>query len=98
MELIKREAFSSTNEVKEFLISKMMNGDGSIGGVINQLQGSIAELRFEDLSKGSINLAHVSNQKAVDAVRFTDTGKEYIQIKVYSDADKVIERIREVNE
>ena len=85
-------------EIKNYLTEKLLQGDESVQGAVNHLQGYAGEFQFENLSNGTIKLANSSNQEVVDAMRETENGREFIQIKVYKDPDGVIEKIKEANE
>ena len=95
---IAKGSFQTSTEIKNHLIEQLLKGNKSVQGAVNRLQGYAGEAQFKNLSNGTISLAETPNQKVVDAMRETDNGKEFIQIKIYKEPNKVIEKIKEANE
>ena len=85
-------------EIKDFLVENVGKDDSVIQGHINNFQGKIGEWRFENISNKNIELAQADNQAVVDFKRNTAEGVEFVQVKVYSDPNDVIEKIREANQ
>ncbi len=65
-------------------------GDASVEGLVNKLKGTLGELKFQQSFGDGIQLAESGSQEGFDLI--TDDGK-FIQVKMYQDAEGVIDAI-----
>lgn len=101
-----QEAFSSLmgdkansfSEIREILIEKIQNGDDSVRGLLNKIQGQLGENTFVDNIGPSATLAESGSQMGWDVKIDHGDHTQFVQVKVYEDADKVIKKMKEVNE
>ncbi len=88
------EKADSYFEVKRILIEKYLEGDRSFEGLVSTIQGKLGELVFQESIGKAARLAENPSQAGWDIVVNEDT---FIQVKIYDDADRVIQKIKEVN-
>jgi hypothetical protein len=86
------EKMDSQSEVIPYFREMINRGDSSVDGLINKLKGTLGELKFKEAFGSGVRLAESGSQKGFDLI--TDKG-EYIQVKMYSNANSVIEAIEE---
>lgn len=94
-ELMKEKA-DTVEEIKTHLLEK--TGD-SLDGLRRKIQGTMGELAFKNNTSGGAELAPLGNQRGWD-VRVPRGSDEfqYVQVKVYEDADGVIRKMQQVQE
>ena len=91
----------SYDEVRSILLDKLQDGDSAVFGLINKIKGQIGENRFLQESQAAglnARLADLGNQEAWDVARdHVDGTTQYIQVKMYSDADGVVRHMQDVS-
>jgi hypothetical protein len=96
------EAVDTPDEIRQVLLEKLANGDASAMGMVNLVKGRIGELQFQAEAQSlglQARLAESATQEAWDvAVDGSDSVTRYVQVKMYPDADRVIQEMREVGE
>jgi hypothetical protein len=101
-EALMGEPADSYNEVRQILMNKIELGDESVFGLINKIKGQIGENYFvEACSKAGVHahLAALGNQEGWDVA--VDKGHgvtQYVQVKLYGEANGVLAQIRDVQE
>ena len=101
-----KEAFSelmsgkvdSYTELRGLVVDKFDKGEKSVEGLINKIQGQYGENVFIENVGDGAELATSGNQEGWDVKIPREGFDEHIQVKVYKDADGVIEKMKEVNE
>lgn len=93
-ELMKEKA-DSYEEIRNIIIQKDDISIKSILGLKNKIQGQLGENLFKENVEGA-ELARSGSQEAYDI--FLKESSRHIQVKVYEDANSVIDKIQEVNE
>ncbi len=97
-ELMKDKAASYT-AVRQILLEKLNQGDSSVRGLISKIQGQIGENSFLEHVGSHARLAASGSQEAWDvAVSHPDEVTQYVQVKTYSNANGVMQHIRDVQE
>ena len=103
-----REGFSqlmgskadSYNEIRQILLDKISGGDASVLGLVNKIKGQLGENQFlRECAHNGIHahLAELGNQEAWDVAVDKGNGvTQYVQVKMYSDPGRVVEKIRDV--
>jgi hypothetical protein len=92
------EKANSYEEVRSLIVDKIENGEHSVIGLMNKVQGQFGEDLFISASEGRASLAGLGNQEAWDVSVDHGDSFQYVQVKVYDDPDKVLEKILEVQE
>lgn len=97
-ELMKDKAASYT-AVRQILLEKLGHGDASVRGLISKIQGQIGENSFLEHVGPHARLAASGSQEGWD-VAVTHPGEvtQYVQVKTYSNANGVMQHIRDVQE
>lgn len=93
-----KEKADSYQEIRKIIIEKIEKGDESRIGLINKIQGQFGENQFIENVGDTARLAESGSQEAYDIMIQELGATKYVQVKVYEDADAVIEKIKEVNE
>jgi hypothetical protein len=93
-----KEKADSLEEVRAIFFEKMNNGEESLAGLINKIQGQLGEDQFVDAVGSAAQLANSGSQEGWDVAIDRGDFNQYVQVKVYNDADEVIERILETNQ
>jgi len=84
------------NEVREILHEKLALGDRSVLGLVNKIKGQIGENIFvKEIGPGA-RLAPSGSQKGWDVIVDHSPEPRYVQVKMYSDADRVLRQMRDV--
>jgi hypothetical protein len=93
------EKADSYNEVRQILLEKLENGDSSVFGLVNKIKGQVGENRFiqEIGDTANARLAHLGNQEGWDVAIDHDFGTQYVQVKMYSDANGVISHMKDID-
>ena len=95
------DKINSYEDVRDILIEKMEIGDRSVLGLVNKIKGQLGENAFiqeaHDLGI-SAKLAESGNQEAWDVAIDRGGETQFVQVKLYSDPDNVIQHIEKVNE
>lgn len=95
-ELMEEKA-DSYQEIKNIIIKKYEIGDKSPLGLMNKIQGQWGENLFIE-NVDNAKLAASGSQEAYDIIVQKSGMTQYVQVKVYEDADDVIDKMIEVNE
>lgn len=97
-ELMKEKA-DTLDEIKAHILEKAATSNQSLDGLLNKIQGPMGELAFKNNVGGGAELASLGNQRGWD-VRVPHGSDEfqYVQVKVYEDADGVIRKMQQVQE
>ncbi|MGE4519928.1 MAG: hypothetical protein AB7E04_10530 [Desulfobacteraceae bacterium] len=97
-----KEKADSYSKIHQILLEKLDLGDKSVWGMVNKIKGQIGEEIFkETCAKEGISatLASSGSQEGWDvAIDQGDGITQYVQVKMYSNPNKVIEKIKEVQE
>lgn len=101
-----RDAFSTLMEekadnhweIRNIIVDKFEKGDNFYIGLMNKIQGQLGENLFIENAGDKAELASSGSQEAYDIMIREGSVTRYIQVKVYDDADAVIDKIEEVNE
>jgi len=92
----------SYDEVRNILLDKLQDGDSAVFGLINKIKGQIGENQFLQESQAAglnARLAELGNQEAWDVARdHIDGTTQYIQVKMYTDADGVVRHMQDVSQ
>lgn len=91
------EKADDISKVRELIVEKFVDGDSSVSGLISKIQGQIGEDIFKS-TFANVELAESGSQAVWDAARITDSGTQYVQVKIYKDPSQVINKIKETNE
>ncbi|HEY4260359.1 MAG TPA: hypothetical protein VGM98_09370 [Schlesneria sp.] len=95
------------NEMRQILADKIRDADGDflsfrdrrVQGFVSKLKGQIGENMFKEHAGAAAQLADSGCQEGWDVVvRQPDGLHEYVQVKLYANADNVIRKMREVQE
>lgn len=86
----------SYNQVREILLEKLALGDASVLGLVNKIKGQIGENMFIKTIGSGARLATSGSQEAWDIAIDHADQTQYVQVKMYSDADRVLHHMREV--
>jgi hypothetical protein len=92
------EKANSYEEVRSLILDKIERGEQSVFGLMHKIQGQFGEDLFVSASEGKASLASLGNQEAWDVSVNQGDFIQYVQVKVYDNPNKVIERILEVQE
>jgi hypothetical protein len=88
-------------EIRALMYGNIIKGDNSVQGMINKILGQIGENQFiEEAGKLGIEarLAESGSQKGWDvALPKSDGTTEYVQVKFFSEPNRVIQEIEELN-
>lgn len=91
------ESLDDYDEVRSYIAEMIGRGDESMKGLVSQIKGQIGELVFRDEAGGHAYLAASTNQEAWDvAIPHAHGATEYIQVKIYSSADRALKMMEEV--
>ncbi|HYX34119.1 MAG TPA: hypothetical protein VE954_13505 [Oligoflexus sp.] len=88
----------SYEEVRSLILDKIEKGESSVWGLTNKIQGQFGENLFVAASEGKASLASLGNQESWDVSVDHGDFTQYVQVKVYEDPNKVMEKILEVQE
>lgn len=91
----------SFDKVRHILLEKLERGDESVLGLVNKIKGQVGENRFvEEIAASSVQarLAGSGSQEGWDVAVEHEWGTQYVQVKMYSDADGVLAHIEAVQE
>ena len=90
---------SDLNDAVKFLVEKNANGDASVRGTINAIQGRLGEYQFQQSVGDMAELAEKSNQSFYD-VKISPPGGEvnYVQVKVYGEASGAFDELEKLNQ
>ncbi len=86
------------NEVREILRDKIVLGGESVRGLVNNIKGKIGENIFAKEVGPGARLAASGSQEGWDVAIDGEHGTQYVQVKMYKDANGVLEKMREVQE
>lgn len=86
------------DEVREILHEKLALGDKSVAGLVNNIKGRIGENTFAKEVGPRARLAEFGNQEGWDVAIDHTHGTQYVQVKMYKDADGVLRKMRDVQE
>lgn len=91
-----KEKADSYHDVRMILLEKLENGDASVLGLVNKIKGQVGENRFIEELGGTANmrLASAGNQEGWDVAIEHDWGIQYVQVKMHSDANGVIQHMQ----
>jgi hypothetical protein len=82
-------------EVKRLFAEKAARGRASLTGLKNKIQGQIGENIFRSAFP-SARLAESGSQRAWDVAILDGEVTRYVQVKIYEDADSIMDKIQEV--
>lgn len=101
-----REAFAGLmgekadtyDKVRRILWKKLKAGDESVVGLVHKIKGQVGEHRFvaQVGAKAGARLATLGNQEGWDVAIDHAWGTQHIQVKMYSDADRVVRQMKAV--
>ncbi len=101
-EALMGEKADSYSKIHQILLEKLENGDASVLGMINKIKGQVGEDMFMDACARegvSATLANSGSQEGWDvAITQADGSMQYVQVKMYGEPNKVIQKMIEVNE
>ncbi|MHC4278198.1 MAG: hypothetical protein ACYSTI_12895 [Planctomycetota bacterium] len=83
------------NEVREKLLALK---DESVPGLVNKIKGQIGENIFVKEVGPHARLAASGSQEGWDVAIDREHGTQYVQVKMYKDADGVLRKMRDVQE
>ncbi len=92
------EKADTYQEVKAIIVDKVQKGEASIEGLKNTIQGRLGELEFIDKVGDKARLASLPNQEGWDIAIDKDEVTRYVQVKVYNDADRALDKLKELQE
>lgn len=93
------ESLNEYEEVRAHLVEMLERGDESVKGLISQIKGQVGELVFQKEVGDHAYLADLKNQEAWDvAIPHADGVTEYVQVKIYSSAERALEKMQEVTQ
>lgn len=88
----------TVEEAVTFLAEKTVNGEASVGGAVNAIQGRLGEFQFERTAGNYAELAGKSNQEHFDVkISLPDEPVHYVQVKVYKDPNAAFDKFEELN-
>lgn len=83
---------------KKFLVEKIANGDASVMGTANALQGRLGEFSFQQQFKGLAELSQSPTQQHYDVkVMLPNEPTNYVQVKVYKDSNAAFDEFQKLN-
>ncbi len=86
------------DEIRNIIVEKSLKGEASLDGLLNKIQGQLGENSFIENVGSNAKLATDGAQEGWDvSISHGDT-TQFVQVKIYKDPNKVIEKIQEVNE
>ncbi len=91
------EKADSFEEIRDLIVEKYEISGASVGGLLNKIQGQLGENTFINNVGSHAHLASDGAQKGWDVQIDHGDASQYVQVKIYNDADGVIEKIKEVN-
>jgi len=86
------------DEVREILRKQLALGKESVDGLVNNIKGRIGENMFVKEAPPGARLAKFGNQEGWDVAIDRADGTQYVQVKMYKDANGVLRHMREVQE
>ena len=86
------------NEVREILRDKIVLGEESVRGLVNNIKGKIGENIFAKEVGPGARLAASGSQEGWDVAIDHTHGTQYVQVKMYKDADGVLRDMRDVQQ
>jgi len=95
------DKINSYEDIRDILVEKMEIGDRSVLGLVNKIKGQIGENAFiQEAHQLGVNakLAESGSQEAWDVAIDRGGETQFVQVKLYSDADNVIQHIEKVNQ
>ncbi len=93
-----KEKADTVMEVRERLLEKAAISHNAVEGLISKVQGQMGEDAFINHVGNAASLAKSGSQEGWDVLVRTEYGHRYVQVKVFNDADGVIEKIGETLE
>ena len=87
---------NSLLEIKRMFAEKDSLGAASLQGLKNKIQGQIGENLFRSGAGSGAHLAESGSQRAWDVAIPDGAVTRYFQVKIYDDAGKIIETMRQV--
>jgi len=94
------DKITSYDDVRNILVEKIELGDSSVLGLINKIKGQLGENAFlAEAQKIGINatLAESGSQEGWDVAIENGGEMQFVQVKLYSDPNAVINEITKVN-
>jgi hypothetical protein len=88
----------SRAEVERLILEKIERGDESVRGLMNKIQGQIGEEVFVRLAGPAARLAENKSQEGWDVCVDRGDHAQYVQVKVYADADGLSQHLGELQE
>lgn len=85
-------------EIKKIILEKWRNSESSLEGLINKIQGTLGENEFVRQTGRAARLASSGSQRGWDVVINRGDHNQYVQVKVYEDADHAIKMLKELKE
>ncbi|MBL6991254.1 MAG: hypothetical protein ISR65_15830 [Bacteriovoracaceae bacterium] len=85
-------------KLQDTLIAKIKNDDGHVRALLNKMQGQIGKNAFIENMGSSVTLSDRSDQSGWDVQVDHGNYTQYVQVKVYKKAFKVIDKMKEVND
>lgn len=92
------EKADTVEAVRALILEKYANGEHSLMGLLNKVQGQVGEEQFVTAAGHAARLAQSGSQEAWDVVVGHGEAARYVQVKIYADADAVIDEMLAVNE
>lgn len=87
----------SFEEIRSLIIEKSTRGDSSVAGLLSKIQGQLGENVFVENIGAGAELAKSGSQAGWD-VKIPGDTDQFVQVKIYNDANGVIRKMEEVNE
>jgi hypothetical protein len=88
----------TVEEAVQFLAEKNLNGDASVRGTVNAIQGRLGEFQFQRTAGDFAELADNPIQQHYDVkISLPDEPVHYVQVKVYKDPNTAFDKFEELN-
>jgi hypothetical protein len=95
-ELMEEDA-DTLKEVKAIIAEKLVNGDKSVEGLINKIQGQVGENLFQQAVGDHATLATDGSQEGWDVAINHGDYNQYVQVKIYNDPRSAINEMKDLN-
>lgn len=83
-------------DIERLILEKAHNGRESVMGLMNKIQGQLGEDAFVRAVGPSANLARSGSQEGWDIVVRHHDYTQYVQVKVYQNANQALEALKEL--
>lgn len=95
------DKINSYSDVRDILVEKVELGENSVFGLINKIKGQLGENQFlKEAQEAGVNasLAESGSQEAWDVAIENSGEMQFVQVKLYSDPDAILNEITKVND